>query len=85
MDFELLTYILFYWSILGFLALITLILKVHFIGDCPNCDFFMPTYIYKHCKVNWFGAAVLCLFINILCPVWSIGFWFYKLCTVGRK
>lgn len=40
---------------------------------------------YYHSSVNWFGAAVLCLVYNVLCPVGAIMYWFYKLCTVGRK
>lgn len=35
--------------------------------------------------VNIFGCTVLTIVLNLLCPVFSIGYWFYKLCTVGRK
>lgn len=73
------------WNVLGFITLMVLGICFDFIGKCRNSDFFMPTYIYKHCRVNYFGAIMLCLFVNGLCPFWSLGFWFYKLCTVGRK
>lgn len=85
MDWETLVVAMFGWQVIGFLTLMLLAVKVSFIGKCTNFDFFMPTYIYEHCKVNWFGAIILFLFVNLLCPVWSIGFWFYKLCTIGRK
>lgn len=44
-----------------------------------------PVWIYNHCRVNAFGAVVLCLLTNSLCPIASIAYWFYKLCTVGRR
>jgi hypothetical protein len=44
-----------------------------------------PLYTYKRYHVNWFGAAVVALIFNCVCPVLSFCYWFYKLCTVGRK
>lgn len=44
-----------------------------------------PRFIYRHVKVNWFGAAFLALIANIALPIIAIVYWFYKLCTVGRK
>lgn len=85
MNWELIIYLLLGWHIIGFISLVILAFNVDFIGKCPNCDFFMPTYIYKHCRVNYFGTLMMFLFLNILCPVCSFSFWFYKLCTVGRK
>lgn len=85
MNWDTLAIVLCVWQVLGVFVLVMLSLRVDFIGNCDNSDFFMPTYIYKHCRVNYFGTLMLCLFVNALCPVWSFGFWFYKLCTVGRK
>ena len=87
MTWDVLVIAFFVWQAAGFLTLITLAFafNVEFISNCPNCDFFMPTYIYKHCRVNYFGTLMLCLFVNSICPAWSFVFWFYKLCTVGRK
>lgn len=48
-------------------------------------DMIAPWGVYKHMDVNWFGAIVLTLVFNLLCPIISIGWWFYWLCTVGRK
>ena len=50
-----------------------------------NLENLNPAYVYKHRKVNWFGAICICIFGGLLCPMGAIGFWFYKLCTVGRK
>ena len=49
-----------------------------------NAERMNPIFLYKHSRVNWFGAAMLGLFANLLCPVGTIIYWFYKLCTVGR-
>lgn len=55
------------------------------IRNCDNADFLSPVWQYENFKVNWFGAIVLAAFFNILAPAMSIGYWFRKLCTVGRK
>lgn len=45
-----------------------------------------PINVYQyHHKVNYFGCLWLTLFYNLLCPAASALYWFYKLCTVGRK
>ena len=45
-----------------------------------------PLFLYDyHNKLNWFGVICLALFYNSLCPLITISYWFYKLCTVGRK
>ena len=44
-----------------------------------------PIAIYKNQKLNVFGCIVLTLLGNILlCPAAPF-YWFYKLCTVGRR
>lgn len=78
--------ILFIWNLIGALILVLWIGGCcKEIRECPNSDFFSPVWLYNHYSVNWFGATMFCLFLNALCPAWSIGFWFYTLCTVGRK
>jgi hypothetical protein len=47
---------------------------------CNPCE----AYWYYR-KVNWFGAIVLSLVYTALCPIGALIYWFYKLCTVGRK
>lgn len=44
-----------------------------------------PLFIYRHAKVNWFGASLLALIANVSIPCWAIMYWIYKLCTVGRR
>ena len=55
------------------------------IGYCLETARLNPVYIYNDRSVNWFGAVVIALFMNVLCPVISIIYWFSKLCTIGRK
>ena len=54
-------------------------------GYILEVDRLNPIYIYKDRRVNWFGAFVVALIMNALCPVVSVVYWFSKLCTVGRK
>ena len=45
-----------------------------------------PRYIYQNVQVNWFGCIVLTILAHLAAgPIISIIYWFYKLCTVGRK
>lgn len=47
-------------------------------------DYLEPKRIYKKFKVNVFGCIVLTIFFNLLEPVLTLMYWFYKICTVGR-
>ena len=44
-----------------------------------------PIAIYKNQKVNVFGCIVLTLLCNITLCLAAIYYWFYKLCTIGRR
>ena len=44
-----------------------------------------PVVIYNNVKVNWLGAALLSIILNIAFPLISIPYWIYKLCTIGRR
>ena len=44
-----------------------------------------PMVIYNNIKVNWFGAVILAIIINIFLPAIAIMYWMYKLCTIGRN
>ena len=74
-------YCLMVWSLGGAIIL----------GLCGTYDKFddlsyvNPIKIYKTYRVNYFGAAIICIIYNLLCPIGSIGYWIYKICTVGRK
>ena len=48
-------------------------------------SFMNPIKIYKTYRVNYLGAAIICIIYNLLCPIGSIGYCIYKICTVGRK
>ena len=45
-----------------------------------------PRWTYRyHTSVNWFGALVLALVYTVFCPAGALCYWFYKICTIGRK
>ena len=44
-----------------------------------------PIIIYNNVPVNWFGCIVLTILAHIAAGPWVIFYWFYKLCTIGRK
>lgn len=51
-----------------------------------DLSFFNPIRNYKEwTSMNWFGVIFFTTLLNIICPVYALGYWFYKLCTVGRK
>ena len=47
-------------------------------------EFVNPYWVHHYNRVNWFGACVVALFYSAICPVGTLCYWFYKLCTVGR-
>ena len=60
-----------------------------FVGTCGFEDYgfawLNPLFIYEYIDVNWFGALLLTLVANVIFVPYAISYWFYKLCTVGRK
>ena len=36
-------------------------------------------------SLNWFGAILVSVLYNILCPVGALCYWIYWICTVGRR
>ena len=43
-------------------------------------------YTHKYFKsVNWIGAFVLSLLYSIMCPVGTLFYWIYKICTFGNR
>lgn len=69
------------WSLGG--AIILGLLGV--VDKFDDFSFLNPIKIYKTYHVNYFGATIICITYNLLCPIGSIGYWFYKICTFGRK
>ena len=73
--------LLIYWAAINIVGLfILLILSI----DGANFSFVNPIVIYDNIRVNWFGAWLLAITINVLLPVVAIPYWIYKICTVGR-
>ena len=54
-------------------------------GESYGFEFCNLLWIYKNYSVNIFGTIVLALVYNLLCPIGTIGYWIYKLCTFGRR
>ena len=53
-------------------------------GD--DLEFFNPLRNYEEWdSMNWFGVILFTTLLNILFPAYSLAYWFWKLCTVGRK
>ena len=69
------------WSLGG--AIILGLLGV--VDKFDDFSYVNPIKIYKTYRVNCFGAALICIIYNLLCPIGSIGYWFYRICTFGRK
>ena len=74
------------WNLEGFflVALIMSMVSV-FSENIRGLEYNNPFVIYRLLKVNMFGAVMIALAFSILCPMFSVCYWFYKLCTVGRK
>lgn len=66
------------WNVVGFIiALMSM--------DSIGFEYVNPCWIYHRYHVNYFGAALLFIVFNLLCPIASFCYWFYKICTVGRR
>ena len=66
------------WNVVGFIiALMSM--------DSIGFEYVNPCWIYRHYHVNYFGAALLFIVFNLLCPIVSFCYWFYKICTIGRR
>lgn len=86
MNWEVIIPLLFGWNAAGAIIFVLAhcIETKGVISMTDGWEFVNPIYIYKYNHVNWFGAIVVALFYNLLCPVGSLIYWVYKLCTVGR-
>lgn len=73
------------WNIFGLILLVGVMLDEHGSYSEWMWDRLNPIYIYRNTNCNILGVILLTILINLLCPILSIIYWFYKLCTVGRK
>lgn len=73
--------IIFIWSLFGLIIYAVLLGE----KEINLFDSLNPIYIYRTYQVNIFGTIMLFIVFNLICPVGTIMYWFYKLCTVGRR
>ena len=73
------------WSVVGLVIWCTATTNGTKIRYADLFEWLNPIWIYRNYEVNFFGAIVVCVLYNLICPIGSICYWFYKLCTVGRK
>lgn len=76
------------WNIFGSIALIVAMAVndgIGALGMANGWEFVNPVHVYKYNQVNWFGAVLVALIYNIICPIGSACYWFYKICTFGRR
>jgi hypothetical protein len=79
-----------WWYILGGYALGALIIDLIIVLDEYELQkriesVLNPVIIYKEYNVNIFGCIMLTIGGHLLCPWIAPFYWFYKLCTVGRR
>jgi hypothetical protein len=67
------------------IAMIIIYALVDYNWVCCNLNFLQPNIIYHNTKLNYFGVGVVCLALNLFFLPIALCYWFYKLCTVGRK
>ena len=60
------------------------IVAANMAGEMGLC-FCNPKWIYNHTKTNWFGTIFLAILANVAFGPTALCYWFYKLCTVGRR
>ena len=76
-------FLAFVWHFVGLILYCTFQTrpaKFAFGYECVN-----PCFLYKYGRVNAFGALVGALYYSLLMPIPVVCYWFYKLCTFGRK
>lgn len=72
------------WHFVGFVIL-SLLAVTTSLGNVHGFPCFNPKWLHDKYPLNWFGAVLCAIGLNICCPIISICYWLYKLCTVGRK
>ena len=55
------------------------------VSAAEGIEYVNPKHVYKYNNVNWFGAIVVSTLYGLICPICTVGYWLYKLCTVGRR
>jgi hypothetical protein len=73
------------WTAFGFVLFAIIYDNLHITGEASFDNVLLPNKLYENTKLNWFGTILLWLLLNFLVLYISIGYWFCKLFTVGRK
>jgi hypothetical protein len=75
-----------FWHLIGGVVLMSLqSADVRPVYMSTGFEFVNPVYVYNTTKVNVFGAVVVSLLLGACFPICTMLYWFYKLCTFGRK
>lgn len=79
--------ILVMWNMIG--AVLMLIMTVGVSSPGTFANILSPIWIYDRWRLNYFGVVLVCILLNLLCPIWTICVWTVKslkfICTVGRR
>lgn len=71
----------FIWFAIDMIVMI----MINFAWICDGLSFLRPDIIYHNTKLNYFGTGVVFLVLNLFFLPMALCYWFYKLCTVGRR
>ena len=77
--------LIFVGAIAWVVAMIIFAALIDYNWACDGLHFLRPDIIYHNTKLNYFGVGVVWLALNLLFLPIALCYWFYKLCTVGRK
>ena len=80
--------ILIFWNAVGIFIIATAVGSSNYGSAFHKIEGFEvmnPRWWYNNTNVNPFGAVICTLGFTIVCPIGAIGYWFYKLCTIGGK
>lgn len=74
------------WHIIGCLIITVFsMIDSKIICKAQGLEIVNPEFIWKQTHLNTFGCCVVATFFAILIPIGAVGYWFYKLCTAGRR
>ena len=79
--------ILIIWNLVGLMIHSAIhILTENSTCYCNGFEYLNPRWaLENYYMLNLFGIIVVVLFLNVICPLATLGYWFYKLCTLGRR
>lgn len=82
---EVISFFVLIWVVAHVIGLVG-IAEYMITGNIDGFNLFNPIRNYKTwTSMNWFGVILGTVFLHVLFPVYAVIYWFYKLCTFGRK